>query len=64
MSPPAMRDASDKASRIHRDISVSNIILVQEVNGAPRKGYLIDWESSDKVDTDGLALERARTVSP
>ncbi|KAJ8462803.1 hypothetical protein ONZ51_g10665 [Trametes cubensis] len=57
----AMRDASDKASRIHRDISVSNIILVQEVNGAPRKGYLIDWESSDKVDTDGLALERART---
>ncbi|KAI0662094.1 hypothetical protein C8Q70DRAFT_909941 [Cubamyces menziesii] len=57
----AMRDASDKASRIHRDISVGNIVLVREVDGAPRKGYLIDWEMSDKVDEHGHALERART---
>ncbi|KAI0333799.1 hypothetical protein GY45DRAFT_1244185, partial [Cubamyces sp. BRFM 1775] len=57
----AMRDASDKVSRIHRDISVGNIILLQEVEGAPRKGYLIDWESSDKLDEHGLALDHART---
>ncbi|KAI0330526.1 hypothetical protein GY45DRAFT_1302931 [Cubamyces sp. BRFM 1775] len=57
----AMRDASDKVSRIHRDISVGNIILVQEVDGSPRKGYLIDWETSDKVDEHGHAFERVRT---
>ncbi|KAJ8470018.1 hypothetical protein ONZ51_g8608 [Trametes cubensis] len=57
----AMRDASDKASRIHRDISIGNIILVQEVEGAPRKGYLIDWETSDKVDEHGHAFDRVRT---
>ncbi|KAH9889874.1 hypothetical protein C8Q73DRAFT_652721 [Cubamyces lactineus] len=57
----AMRDAYDKASRIHRDISVGNIILVQEVDSVPRRGYLIDWETSDKVDEEGHALERART---
>ena len=63
MLSSAMRDASDKASMIHRDISVGNIVLVREVDGAPRKGYLIDWEMSDKVDEHGHALERARTVS-
>ncbi|KAI0323477.1 hypothetical protein GY45DRAFT_1376296 [Cubamyces sp. BRFM 1775] len=56
-----MRDASDKVSRIHRDISVGNIILVQEVDGAPRKGCLIDWETSDKVDEQGYAFDRVRT---
>ena len=58
-----MRDASDKVSRIHRDISVGNIILVQEVDGSPRKGYLIDWETSDKVDENGHGFDRVRTVS-
>ncbi|KAI0330530.1 hypothetical protein GY45DRAFT_750579 [Cubamyces sp. BRFM 1775] len=57
----AMRDASDKTSRLHRDISIGNIILVQEVSGVSRKGYLIDWETSDKVDEHGHAFDRVRT---
>ncbi|KAH9889875.1 hypothetical protein C8Q73DRAFT_838269 [Cubamyces lactineus] len=57
----AMRDASDKAKRIHRDISVRNIVLIQEVDGAPRKGYLIDWETSDHVDEQGHAFDRVQT---
>ncbi|KAJ2981455.1 hypothetical protein NUW54_g10874 [Trametes sanguinea] len=61
---PAMRDSLAKDSRIHRDISTGNIILVRE-EGSPadsaRRGYLIDWESSSRVDEQGLSLDRDRT---
>ena len=58
-----MRDALAKDSRIHRDLSVGNVILVQEGDPSTRRGYLIDWESSCKVDTAGEAVEVGRVVS-
>ncbi|OSC97329.1 hypothetical protein PYCCODRAFT_1471940 [Trametes coccinea BRFM310] len=57
----AMRDALAKGSRIHRDLSVGNIILVKEPDRPVRKGYLIDWDASDCVDEDGMALHAGRT---
>ncbi len=59
----AMRDALEKDSRIHRDISVGNVILVKEPGTTVRRGYLIDWETSCKVDNTGAAMEAGRVVS-
>ncbi|KAI9070144.1 hypothetical protein FKP32DRAFT_1558488 [Trametes sanguinea] len=63
----AMRDSLAKDSRIHRDISTGNIILVRE-EGSPadsaRRGYLIDWESSSRVDEQGLSLDRCYNRGP
>ncbi|KAH9889374.1 hypothetical protein C8Q73DRAFT_793575 [Cubamyces lactineus] len=56
----AMQDALAKDSRIHRDVSVGNIILVKEPDRTMRQGYLIDWESSDQVDSAGEALHAGR----
>ncbi|KAL7279685.1 hypothetical protein ACG7TL_006092 [Trametes sanguinea] len=56
----AMKDAYTKDSRIHRDLSVGNIILVKEPDRVVRKGYLIDWEASDRVDDGGEALHAGR----
>ncbi|OSC97320.1 hypothetical protein PYCCODRAFT_1419696 [Trametes coccinea BRFM310] len=56
----AMRDVLAKDSRIHRDLSVGNIILVKESDRAIRKGYLIDWDSSDRVDDAGESLHTGR----
>ncbi|OBZ71215.1 hypothetical protein A0H81_08700 [Grifola frondosa] len=56
----AMLDVYRKSDRIHRDISVGNIILVRVPGHAMRQGYLIDWEVSCKVDSSGLALVRGR----
>ena len=59
----AMRDALQKDQRIwHRDLSLDNIILVKEPDSPIRRGYLIDWESSCRVDESGLAVEFGRTV--
>ena len=58
-----MRDALTKESRIHRDLSVGNVILVQEGDSLTRRGYLIDWDSSCKVDAAGEAVEVGRAVS-
>ncbi|KAI9067440.1 hypothetical protein FKP32DRAFT_1643899 [Trametes sanguinea] len=57
----AMRDALAKDSRIHRDLSVGNVILVKEPDRRVRKGYLIDWDASDRVDEEGMALHPGRT---
>ncbi|KAI9067444.1 hypothetical protein FKP32DRAFT_1673002 [Trametes sanguinea] len=56
----AMRDALAKASRIHRDLSANNIILVKEPGHSMRKGYLIDWDASDTVDEKGMAVHAGR----
>ncbi|KAH9912676.1 uncharacterized protein BXZ73DRAFT_107312 [Epithele typhae] len=55
-----MNDTLEKDSRIHRDISTGNIILVREPNNDIRKGYLIDWETSCRVDEHGDAVEPGR----
>lgn len=59
----AMQDAFAKDSRIHRDISLGNIILVNVPGRSARRGYLIDWEASCTVDDVGAALEVGRAVS-
>lgn len=59
----AMRDASSKTSRLHRDISIGNIILVKEPGRETRRGYLIDWETSSPLDSEGRSLDKNRTVS-
>ncbi len=58
----AMRDVLAKDSRIHRDISVGNVILVQQPGKAVRSGYLIYWETSCKIDNTGAATEMGRVV--
>lgn len=60
-----MLDALSKDSRIHRDISAGNIILVRDQDSeekSRRKGYLIDWESSSHVDDAGVAVKPGRAV--
>ncbi|KAI9059508.1 hypothetical protein FKP32DRAFT_1634316 [Trametes sanguinea] len=56
----AMRDALAKDSRIHRDLSVGNIILVKEHDRPIRNGYLIDWDASDRVDEKGESVQPGR----
>ncbi|KAI0688873.1 hypothetical protein C8Q76DRAFT_685963 [Earliella scabrosa] len=56
----AMKDALRLDSRLHRDISIGNIILVKESHGDVRRGYLVDWESSTRTDANGKALEAGR----
>ncbi|KAL6302057.1 hypothetical protein BKA93DRAFT_794274 [Sparassis latifolia] len=48
--------------RLHRDISVGNIILSKDPHSGEniRRGYLIDWESSCLV-TEGEACDHSRT---
>ena len=58
-----MRDALAKDRRIHRDISAGNIILLKEPGSNVRKGFLIDWETSCRVDESGEAVETGRVVS-
>ena len=58
-----MRDALRKDRRIHRDLSLGNVVLVKEPDSPIRRGYLVDWESSCRVDEEGKAVEPGRTVS-
>ena len=57
-----MKDAYTLASCLHRDISIGNVIMVQEQGSPIRRGYLIDWDASCKVGDDGEATEVGRTV--
>ncbi|OBZ71336.1 hypothetical protein A0H81_08861 [Grifola frondosa] len=57
----AMIDTSTKDNRIHRDISLGNIILVKDPGSRVRRGYLVDWEASCKIDAEGKACESGRT---
>ncbi|OCH85839.1 hypothetical protein OBBRIDRAFT_281591 [Obba rivulosa] len=51
----AILDTFQKAGRIHRDISLNNIILVRDSEHEMVRGYLIDWESAIAVDAEGRA---------
>ena len=57
-----MRDALTLDSRLHRDISIGNILLVKERDRDIRRGYLIDWECSCNVDELGRATQSGRVV--
>ncbi|KAL1939417.1 hypothetical protein VTO73DRAFT_9973 [Trametes versicolor] len=43
------------------DISIGNIILVKEPGRDTRRGYLIDWETSSRMDPQGCSLDTSRT---
>ena len=58
-----MRDGLEKGCRLHRDISVGNIILVKEPDSSIRRGYLIDWDASCEANGTGEAVEIGRVVS-
>ncbi len=58
-----MTDALRLDSRLHRDISVGNIILVRDRGADVRRGVLVDWETSCRVDDTGRAVEPGRVVS-
>ena len=57
-----MRDAHSIASRLHRDISAGNIILVREEDREMRHGYLVDWDASCDIEESGAATEPGRAV--
>ncbi|KAH9931662.1 uncharacterized protein BXZ73DRAFT_77686 [Epithele typhae] len=54
----ALRDAFTKTSRLHRDVSLGNIILVRDESDAQfRRGYVIDWDTAVAVDDHGRSIE-------
>ncbi|RPD54644.1 hypothetical protein L227DRAFT_555970 [Lentinus tigrinus ALCF2SS1-6] len=57
----AMKDAVRRCYRLHRDVSIGNIILVKEAGNDVRKGYLIDWDASILADEEGRGVEAGRT---
>ena len=57
-----MKDAFTKDTNLHRDISISNIILLREPGQTRRRGILIDWDSCCDVDESGEAVEAGRAV--
>ncbi|KAI0699327.1 hypothetical protein C8T65DRAFT_659926 [Cerioporus squamosus] len=56
----AMADARNKVSRIHRDLSMGNILLVAEEGRTSRRGYLIDWDASCEADDTGASVHKDR----
>ncbi|KAI0712055.1 hypothetical protein C8Q76DRAFT_597981, partial [Earliella scabrosa] len=56
----AINDAYTLGKRLHRDVSVGNVILVREGSGTSRKGYLIDWDASCEIDDSGASVEARR----
>ncbi|RPD62298.1 hypothetical protein L227DRAFT_599699 [Lentinus tigrinus ALCF2SS1-6] len=56
----ALSDAHAHASRLHRDISVGNIILIREEGSKIRRGYLIDWDASCETNDAGEAVTIGR----
>ncbi|RPD77918.1 hypothetical protein L226DRAFT_336365 [Lentinus tigrinus ALCF2SS1-7] len=56
----ALSDVHEHASRLHRDISVGNIVLVREEGSKIRRGYLVDWDASCETDDAGEAATVGR----
>ncbi|OCB91435.1 hypothetical protein A7U60_g1313 [Sanghuangporus baumii] len=57
----ALDSAYKRCRRIHRDISLDNIILYRFESSGPRKGLLVDWEYSSVVDSSGRVADKSRT---
>ncbi|KAH8115724.1 hypothetical protein DFH11DRAFT_1702549 [Phellopilus nigrolimitatus] len=56
----ALIDAHEKCNRLHRDISLNNVILVRDPETGRRRGILIDWEVSTVAD-NGTARDYNRS---
>ena len=59
-----MSDAKTKDYRLHRDISIGNVILVAESGREVRRGYLIDCDASCDINDAGASIYEGRAVSP
>ena len=61
----ASRDAVSSSRRLHRDISLGNILLVREEESQDniRTGYLIDWDAAGLCSEAGECVEQGRVVS-
>ncbi|KAL5480749.1 hypothetical protein ACEPAI_9689 [Sanghuangporus weigelae] len=57
----ALDSAYRRCRRVHRDISLDNIILYRLEPSGPRKGLLVDWECSSVVDSSGRVADKLRT---
>ncbi|KAL5480753.1 hypothetical protein ACEPAI_9693 [Sanghuangporus weigelae] len=53
----ALDSAYRQCRRIHRDVSLDNIILYRAEVSQPRRGLLVDWEFSTVVDDAGKATD-------
>ncbi|KAL5480802.1 hypothetical protein ACEPAI_9742 [Sanghuangporus weigelae] len=56
----ALDSAYKRCRRVHRDISLDNIILYRLEPSGPRKGLLVDWEYSSVVDSSGRVADKLR----
>ncbi|CCM06299.1 uncharacterized protein FIBRA_08550 [Fibroporia radiculosa] len=56
-----MVDAYAQANRLHRNISLGNVILCRNRGDGVRRGILIGWELSCQLDDKGHAREYERT---
>ncbi|KAL5499276.1 hypothetical protein ACEPAH_1794 [Sanghuangporus vaninii] len=56
----AINSARTRCKRLHRDVSIDNIILYRFETSQPRRGLLIDWEFSVLVDEYGKAKDDAQ----
>ena len=54
-------EAFKRCERLHRDISINNIILVRR-NNAWRIGFLVDWELSCKANSNAAPRGYNRSV--
>ena len=61
--PAALDSAYKRARRLHRDVSIDNIILYRQPGSARRMGLLSDWEFSTVADSSGKATDNLRIVS-
>ena len=52
-----------KFGRLHRDVSLANIIMVREPGRSVRMGYLVDWDASCRTDESGNAVVVGPAVS-
>ncbi|KAL5523296.1 hypothetical protein ACEPAF_1563 [Sanghuangporus sanghuang] len=59
----ALDSAFERCHRIHRDVSLENIILYRDVPSGRRRGLLIDWATSTVTDRPIAPMTYFRTAS-
>ena len=59
----ALDSAYEYNRRLHRDVSLDNIILVRNRNSGEREGRLVDWEFSTIENPDSPGGDYFRSVS-
>ena len=59
----ALDSAYEYNRRLHRDVSLDNIILVRNRDSGEREGRLVDWEFSTIEKPDSPGRDYFRSVS-